>query len=311
MAVSISVIIPTHNRRELLCQALGSVRAQSCPDFEIIVADDASEDGTSELLAAQFPEVLVLRQAQVQGVSAARNLAVERARGEFLAFLDDDDLWLPGYLEQQRAALLRCPEAVLSFSAHQWLHGDGELSWPDLRPALHYDHFRQLMLVENCIFSPSLVMCRRSRWEPMDTLLWANSDVDFYRRLLAGGPAVYLRQPLAHLRLHAGNMSGRPDLHHRQQEEWTRRQLHSDPELSGRFKAWLGVFHLFWSAQRWRAGQRGSAIRLALQALWLSPVRVLLALQGKWRNRHGRGTFEATRLPEIPGLVCLQPIPGR
>jgi glycosyltransferase involved in cell wall biosynthesis len=89
-----SVVIPTYNRRELLRQTLESVWKQAFEDFEVIVVDDGSTDGTLEELRSLGSRVGVLQQAN-RGPGAARNLGVTRARGEYLAFLDSDDLWFP------------------------------------------------------------------------------------------------------------------------------------------------------------------------------------------------------------------------
>jgi glycosyltransferase involved in cell wall biosynthesis len=96
-----SVIIPTFNRVSLLADTLDSVLAQRLPDFEIIVVDDGSTDGTLEYLRSSRKDVRVLRQSN-RGAGAARNLGSLEARGKYLAFLDSDDLWFPWTLEVYR-----------------------------------------------------------------------------------------------------------------------------------------------------------------------------------------------------------------
>jgi len=93
-----SVIIPTYNRRVLLLRTLDSVWAQHFTDYEVIVVDDGSTDGTLEQLAALGSRVTVLTQAN-RGPGAARNLGAAAAKGEYLAFLDSDDLWFPWSLK--------------------------------------------------------------------------------------------------------------------------------------------------------------------------------------------------------------------
>ena len=94
IAPSFSVIIPAFNRREFLERTLPSVRAQSYTDYEVIVVDDGSTDGTREWLASQSGRVRVLTQSN-RGAGAARNLGVRHANGRYLAFLDSDDVWFP------------------------------------------------------------------------------------------------------------------------------------------------------------------------------------------------------------------------
>jgi glycosyltransferase involved in cell wall biosynthesis len=98
MATRFSVLIPTHNREEYLRQAIDSVLGQSFTDYEIFVIDDGSTDGTPELLRSYGNRIRALRQAN-QGPEAARNSAALQASGEYLAFLDSDDLLMPGALE--------------------------------------------------------------------------------------------------------------------------------------------------------------------------------------------------------------------
>lgn len=108
-----SVILPTYQRRELVMAAIASVLAQTYQDLELIVVDDGSTDGTCEALASQEDRVHYVWQ-QNRGPSAARNTALGLARGEIVAPLDSDDLWLPHHLETALLALDRHPEAVLA-----------------------------------------------------------------------------------------------------------------------------------------------------------------------------------------------------
>jgi glycosyltransferase involved in cell wall biosynthesis len=98
----VSVVIPTYNRGELLRETIDSVLAQTYHDFEIIVVDDGSTDNTAQLLTRYQDDVrLVYRAHKNCGVAATRNHGIRLARGEFLAFLDSDDRWLPQKLERQ------------------------------------------------------------------------------------------------------------------------------------------------------------------------------------------------------------------
>jgi glycosyltransferase involved in cell wall biosynthesis len=115
-APDISVIIPTFNRRDLVSRALASVLLQEDADFEVLVVDDRSTDGTYDALRSLGdPRVRVLRQPSNRGVSAARNRGIAEARAPWVAFLDDDDFWA----EDRLARHLE----VAASSAADWVYG--------------------------------------------------------------------------------------------------------------------------------------------------------------------------------------------
>lgn len=100
MIPTISVVIPTYNRRELIIEAINSVLEQEPKNFEIIVVDDGSSDGTPKYLESLNLPIKIVRKDN-GGVSSARNAGIKQAQGKYIAFLDSDDLWLPGILKAQ------------------------------------------------------------------------------------------------------------------------------------------------------------------------------------------------------------------
>jgi glycosyltransferase involved in cell wall biosynthesis len=104
----VSVIVPAHNAAPFIASTIESVRRQTCRDWEVVVVDDGSSDGTWELLRGAGPDVRGFRRERAGGPAVARNLALGHATGELVAFLDADDLLLPRYLESQ----LACYEAA-------------------------------------------------------------------------------------------------------------------------------------------------------------------------------------------------------
>jgi len=114
----VSVVIPAYNRAALLLQAVDSVLAQSYAAHEVLIVDDGSTDGTREAVASRFgsnPKVRYFHQTNA-GVSAARNRGLREAGGEFVAFLDSDDAWLPGKLDAQVAVLRALAQAGMVWS---------------------------------------------------------------------------------------------------------------------------------------------------------------------------------------------------
>jgi glycosyltransferase involved in cell wall biosynthesis len=120
----ISVIIPVFNGERFLAGALESVVAQDAGPLEIIVVDDGSTD-QSATVAQRFPSIRLIRQAQ-QGIAGARNTGVQAARGDYLAFLDADDLWLPGKLVRQLECFAADPALDLVFAHVRQFREDGE-----------------------------------------------------------------------------------------------------------------------------------------------------------------------------------------
>ena len=111
----VSIIIPTHNRADLLPRAIKSVLSQSYTNYEIIVVDDGSSDNTAEIVQKCAPGTRYIYQENA-GASTARNKGIELAKGEWIAFLDSDDEWLPDKLKLQTDLLQRNPGLVWSYT---------------------------------------------------------------------------------------------------------------------------------------------------------------------------------------------------
>ena len=118
-----SAVIPTYNRRRMLVEAIDSVLRQTCLASEIVVVDDGSSDGTAEMLAQDYPQVRCIRQIN-QGPAAARNLGIAAAKGEWIAFLDSDDVWLEHKIALELSLLERFPDAsLLAGNASSFVQG--------------------------------------------------------------------------------------------------------------------------------------------------------------------------------------------
>lgn len=112
--MSVSVVIPCYNRRELIGRAIASALTQSVPPAEVIVVDDGSRDGSAEVARSFGAPVIVIEQPNA-GAATARNRGIEQATGNWIAFLDSDDEWHPSKLEKQLSAATRFPQAALVF----------------------------------------------------------------------------------------------------------------------------------------------------------------------------------------------------
>ncbi|MCB0791851.1 MAG: glycosyltransferase family 2 protein, partial [Flavobacteriales bacterium] len=110
---NVSVVVPCHNAAPWIEATLTSVLAQDWPGLEVIVVDDGSVDDSADRVARRFPQVRLLRQANA-GVAAARNAGLKAASGDWVAFVDADDHWLPGKLRVQMALLAANPQARMA-----------------------------------------------------------------------------------------------------------------------------------------------------------------------------------------------------
>ena len=196
----VSVIVPTRNRLAALRQALASVEGQTFRDFEVVVVDDGSVDGTAHWLREHNGSCRLLENHRPLGAAAARNRAIEQAGGDYVALLDDDDRWHPSYLDAQVAALDAQPESTLSFADHVEVDGAGHRSQPDTRSLLPGAAPLARLLADCPIHTSSVVLCRREAFERFgrfDENLSIVHDFEWYARVVAqGGVLSHLRRPL-------------------------------------------------------------------------------------------------------------------
>lgn len=121
----ISVIIPTYNRKEIVCEAIQSVLQQEPKNFEIIVVDDGSTDGTADFLQSLNLPITIIKKEN-GGVSSARNAGIKASRGPYIAFLDSDDLWQPDILKSQLDYLESHPTIPLVYT-DQFIEVQGKI----------------------------------------------------------------------------------------------------------------------------------------------------------------------------------------
>lgn len=206
---SVSVIIPTYNRRDFVREAIASVLAQTYQDFELIVIDDGSTDGTAEVVR-EFPCAHYLFQEN-RGVSAARNAGVALSRGALVAFLDSDDLWQPRKLATQVAFFAAQPDAQICQTEEVWLRNGVRVNPRNKHRKPSGDIFAVSLPL--CLVSPSAVMMRRELFDQMsgfDEELPACEDYDLWLRISAQEP-VHLIEDLLVIKRggHADQLSHR------------------------------------------------------------------------------------------------------
>lgn len=204
----VSVIIPTYNRRDYVQEAIDSVLAQTFTDYEIIVIDDGSTDGTGEALRARYGDRIHYEWQGNQGESVARNRGIELARGEYIAFLDSDDLWLPEKLEKQVAYLDAHLDTGAVFCQSLIIDSEGN-PWPSnqiLGLDIHTeDLILDNLLCNNIISAPMILLVRRNiinKVGGFDTSIRYGEDWDFSIRLRNQVPIAQLDEPLCCIRYH-------------------------------------------------------------------------------------------------------------
>lgn len=192
----ISVVIPTFNRCLLLKRALLSVYNQTLLPFEVIVVDDGSTDNTNSQLSPQFPNVIWVSQENY-GVSCARNQGIQKAKGNWIAFLDSDDTWHPQKLERQFDFLKRNPSFSMCHTDEEWLRNGQKVKTPAYLDKTNHQLFTRSLT--RCLICPSSVVLNRSLLESIgffDENLPVCEDYDLWIRILVENEIGYLKETL-------------------------------------------------------------------------------------------------------------------
>jgi glycosyltransferase involved in cell wall biosynthesis len=187
----ISVIIPTYNRCWILKEAIDSVLSQKFTDFELIVVDDGSNDGTAALLSAYGAQITIFHQEN-RGVSAARNVGILIAKGKYIAFLDSDDIWMPEKLSCQVEFFQSDTQAGICQTDEIWIRNNVRVN-PKNRhkkpSGMIFEPSLQL-----CLVSPSAVMIKKSLFDEIglfNEAFPACEDYDLWLRIALYHP-IYL-----------------------------------------------------------------------------------------------------------------------
>src|SRR5258706_6877430 len=217
----VSVVIPAYNSENYIRQAIESVLAQTLPVSEIIVVDDGSTDHTSEV--AESLGAIVIRQRN-KGVSAARNVGVRTAQHDWVAFIDQDDLWEHEKIESQWAAILRYPDVGIVSCHMRWFEHDitsGCSSELDLRDAItpteqddgrvtYLHRVKDELRFGRMADYVSSVLIRRDLLLSVGMFnesLSQNEDLECFLRVVARGPLANVRKSLVRRRVHGKNSS--------------------------------------------------------------------------------------------------------
>lgn len=206
----VSIIIPSYNSSKFLSETIDSVIAQSYGNWELIIVDDGSTDDTSHLVKRYLNDVRIKYLYQENsGVSAARNYGYQNSKGDFVAFLDSDDVWLPESIEKKYTYLHEHADCGIVFGKMQIIDQDSKLR-KEILDAREGHILKELLLWKTMLPSPSSILVRRSVIEIVglfEEKLSTAADQDFYFRCSAKYKIGKVNSVCGYYRVHTSNMS--------------------------------------------------------------------------------------------------------
>jgi len=206
----VSVIVPCFNAQRFIVETLDSIFHQTYTNIEVIVIDDGSIDATIELISRYKCTSKAKLHLYMQGhcgPSAARNKGIWSAEGDFIAFLDADDYWMPRKLEMQLPLMTQSKDCVFSHSPEQVVDEKGQQVGLSQRKLAVPDSYLESLLVVNCV-STSTVVARTTAVKSVggfDSSFRTCEDWDLWIRLAQLGSIAYLDEPMTAYRLHSAN----------------------------------------------------------------------------------------------------------
>ena len=274
----VSVLVATYNRARVLCRAVQSVLSQTFDDFELVIIDDCSTDGTPIATAAfDDPRISVLRHPENRGQGAAFNTGLLHARGEYIAFLDDDDEWMPTKLEKQVALMEAATETV--GLVYCWTDRLDDLTGRITRRSrerFQGDIFEDMLALSVPTPTSSLMVRRTAALQVggWNEQLKIARDPDFVTRVVAAGYHVdYTPESLTLVHIHSAQVSAQPYEHLRMDYFRDHAERYASAlERHPRARALLNLrmAYMEFKRNRWRA-----AVPLAARAFMISPLGLL------------------------------------
>jgi len=211
----VSVIIPAYNREDFIADSINSVLAQTFSDYEIIIINDGSTDRTADIVKSIKNPRIKLLSTQRQGPYIARNYGIKRARGNYLAFLDSDDIWFASKLEKQMRTITATPDTALVFTNGYVFETDSRRY--SLKLTHYSDQSRKLdkgyteLLKKNYI-STSSVLIKKDVFEKLGYFLKENRgclDYQMWLRVARGYKIEYIHEPLLLYTAHEQSLSSK------------------------------------------------------------------------------------------------------
>ncbi|OGU23031.1 MAG: hypothetical protein A2X85_14300 [Geobacteraceae bacterium GWF2_54_21] len=209
----VSIIIPTYNSASFITEAIDSCLMQTYTKFEIIVINDGSTDNTDEVVLKYIDKITYIKQENA-GAARARNLGIAEAKGDYIAFLDADDIWITDKLQKQIEIMKRNPNIALVYGKFEnFSEGTNEILsiMPDsIQSGFLFDH----ILINNLI-GLSSVLVRKSVLDEVgsfDERLLTAEDTNLWLKIAYKYPFGVVSEILFRRRIHGGNISERVDI---------------------------------------------------------------------------------------------------
>ena len=207
----VSVVVPTYNRARIIGETLESILNQEFRDLELLVVLDGCTDDTEGVVKSYADSrVRLLKQGNSGGPAAPRNVGVQNANGKYIAFCDDDDLWMPHKLTRQVAVLEGDPQAALCFTDGVVFGDGGVIARRALKNGFEGNHFQRL-LYGNFIANSSVLVRREvlAQVGPFNTdrVLHGSEDYEMWLRVAYAHKLVSIPEPLIKYRVHRGNLA--------------------------------------------------------------------------------------------------------
>jgi len=204
----VSIVTPSYNSEQFIASTITSVINQTYNNWELIIVDDASKDNTCNIISEfskKDKRIKLIKQSKNFGAGVARNTAIKAAQGNYIAFLDSDDIWKSNKLEKQ-LAVMKATKATICFSSYELINEEGESLKKIIEalPKLSYTKQLKCNYIGNLtgiydvnelgkMFMPEIK--KRQDW-----VMWLNL-------LKKGGPAIGIKEPLAYYRVRKGSIS--------------------------------------------------------------------------------------------------------
>ena len=247
----VSIVTPIYRCGNVLADTVASVQAQTMPDWELLLVDDCSGDGTyavAEALAREDSRIVLLQTERNLGPAGSRNMALDRARGKYLAFLDGDDLWKPEKLEKQ-IAFMRQTGAHFSCTAYDRVAGDGKTVLGRVTPFPKAD-YKKVLYYANPVGNSTVLLERDTLGDTRIPEIRKRNDFALWLAVLKKTDYVYgMQECLGCYRLQEGSVSSKKlDLLKYQWQLYTKVEKLNALQVAGAFAGlcYIKAFHPTW-----------------------------------------------------------------